>query len=615
MKYFIQEKAIKLSTSQIIGQGGEAEIYTLNSQEVVKLFKSPQHPSFAQNQAAQKGAKERIAEHQKKLRQFPQSLPNNVLVPKQLVTDKRGRIVGYTMDWLQDAQPLYRYGDRRFREQNGIDHDQIIQIFICLHHTLTALHQQGIVVGDFNDLNVLVKQNIPYFIDTDSWQFKSFSCKVFTPRFVDPILCDANLNYPELIAAHSSNSDWYAYSLLLFRCLLYVDLYGGVYPDKKIPQVARPLHRINIFNAKVKYPKPALSFNILNKDLIDHFKALSEKDKRGVFPIDLLNNLTWQNCSSCRQVYSRQYCPTCQGQPVIFTKPKFANKQLIFQTRGIIIATQFTSKNHHYLYWENGEFKRETGSVIFKGDRHPDLRFWLDGDRTYIGKGDTVLCFVGSELQPDLTLQVDRYRQQPCFTCAGGKRYWLTQGKLWGDRHLGRGLIGDVLESQTYFWVENNIGFGLYQVGHGLTGFIFYPGQQGINDQISLPLLSGEILEMSCYIDTKIWLLLSVQQAGEIKQHIYVFDTKGNRRSQRIVEPEILPQIQGHCATAKGLYVATDDGLKLLVSQGQAIECQNLATSDQGFEYGQNLAQTSTALLLWDRDHIYQLPTAVLAKN
>ncbi|OKH13430.1 hypothetical protein [[Limnothrix rosea] IAM M-220] len=615
MQYFIQGKPIQLSTSKIIGQGGEAEIYALNSKEVVKLFKSPQHPSFANDKSAQKAAQERIIKHQKKLRQFPKSLPSNVLVPKQFVTDNDGQIAGYTMDWLQDAQPLYRYDDRRFREKNGIDHDQITEIFIRLHQTLTTLHQQGIVVGDFNDLNILIKRNIPYFIDTDSWQFQSFSCKVFTPRFVDPILCDTNLNYPDLVLSHNIESDWYAYSLLLFRCLLYVDLYGGIYPDKKISQIARPLYRLNIFNAKVKYPKPALKFEILNKNLIDHFKKLSEKDKRGIFPLDLLRNLAWQTCTSCHQIYSHQYCPTCQSQPIIFATPTFTNKQLIFHTCGTIIATQFTPHNHYYLYWENGEFKRETGAVIFKGDRHPDLQFWLDGDRTYIGKSDTVLCFIGSELQPDLTLQVDRYRQQPCFTCAGGKRYWLTQGKLWGDRRLGRGFIGDVLDSQTYFWVENNIGFGLYQVGHLLTGFIFYPERQGIDDQISLPSFSGEILDISCYINTDIWLLLSVQQAGEIKQHIYVFDTKGNRRSQHIFEPETLPQLQGHCATEQGLYLATDDGLQLLTVENHKLEFHSLTPSDQGFEYGQNLDQISTTLLLWDHHHIYQLSTATLSKN
>ncbi|AFY40224.1 hypothetical protein Lepto7376_4095 [[Leptolyngbya] sp. PCC 7376] len=615
MKYFIQKKQIKLSPQQIIGQGGEAEVYTLSSTEVVKLFKSPQHPSFTNDTNAQTAAKERILQHQQKLIQFPKGLPENVLALKDLVTDKSNKIVGYTMSYLKDAQPLYRYGDRRFREQNGISHQQITNLFIQLHKTLKTLHNKHIVVGDFNDLNILVQQKTPYFIDTDSWQFDTFLCKVFTPRFVDPILCDANLSYPDLSHTHNKESDWYAYSLLLFRCLLYVDLYGGIYPDKTIPQISRSLHRITVFNPKIKYPKPSLPYSILNDDLIQYFRDLSEKDKRGIFPVDLLTNLVWQTCSSCGQIHSQKSCPICKIQPIAITQPTFVGKQLIFQTKGTIITTQFTPTKTHYLYWEDGEFKRETGAVIFKGDRSPDLKFWIDGDHTYIGKNGTILCFVRSEFKSDLTLPVDQYKQQPCFFAQAGKRYWLHQGKLWGDRSLGRGFIGDVLENQSHFWVTNHLGFGLYQAGHWLSGFTFQPHRQGINDQSILPPLRGEIIETHCYIKQDIWLLISLQNAGQIEQHVIVLDSQGKRRSHQVFSPTTLPYLDGHCATEDGLYIATDAGLKLLTVNGDKLEFHDLKIPAVDFEAGLHLVQTPTALFFWDTHCIYRLPTLELCGN
>ncbi|NJN71920.1 MAG: hypothetical protein HC799_03435 [Limnothrix sp. RL_2_0] len=263
MQVFIANKKVNLSPSKIIGKGGEAEIYCLNKKEVVKLFKQPNHIDFSQNLEAQKSAAERIQEHQTKLQQFPTNLPANILSPTALVQDKSSKILGYTMPYLQGTNALYRYGDRRFREQNGIDHQQVTKLFIQIHDTLKKIHQANIIVGDFNDLNILVEQNTPYFIDTDSWQFKTFICQLFTARFVDPLLCDRHLDYPQLSVTHNTDSDWYAFAVMLFRSLLYVEPYGGIYKNKKIPQSARPLHRITVFNADVKYPKPALPYKIL----------------------------------------------------------------------------------------------------------------------------------------------------------------------------------------------------------------------------------------------------------------------------------------------------------------------------------------------------------------
>lgn len=184
---FINGKKWRLDPRRVIGKGGEADIYDIGKGQALKLFKAPEHPDFAMDSCARQTAQERIAEHQKKLRQFPRNLPPKVIAPQGLATDAKGqKIVGYTMPLLGNAEVLLRYGERAFRESGGIEGNQVVAILRDLHATVEAIHRAGAVIGDFNDLNVLVPhgETQAFVIDADSFQFAPFLCRVFTARFL-----------------------------------------------------------------------------------------------------------------------------------------------------------------------------------------------------------------------------------------------------------------------------------------------------------------------------------------------------------------------------------------------------------------------------------------------
>jgi len=81
------------------GSGGEAEVYDIGG-VVLKVFKAPDHPDHLRPEDRE-AAKRRIDEHQRKLVQFPQNLPARVVVPRELARDASGKIVGYTMQFLE----------------------------------------------------------------------------------------------------------------------------------------------------------------------------------------------------------------------------------------------------------------------------------------------------------------------------------------------------------------------------------------------------------------------------------------------------------------------------------------------------------------------------------
>ncbi|MFH0903432.1 MAG: hypothetical protein V2A73_22615, partial [Pseudomonadota bacterium] len=116
MDVYLGGKRIKLDPSKSLGKGGEADVFDVGKGLALKIFKSPDHPDYRGLPLEQKAAEERIALHQRKLREFPIALPAQVVAPVELATDRSGRfIVGYAMSLVTPAQPLLRYADPGFR--------------------------------------------------------------------------------------------------------------------------------------------------------------------------------------------------------------------------------------------------------------------------------------------------------------------------------------------------------------------------------------------------------------------------------------------------------------------------------------------------------------------
>jgi DNA-binding helix-hairpin-helix protein with protein kinase domain len=285
MDAYVRGKRIKLDPARSLGKGGEADVFDLGGGRALKLFKAPDHPDYQRLPLEQKAAEERIFLQQSKLAAFPAGLPPQVVAPEELATDRSGRtVVGYTMRAITPALPLLRYGDPSFR-RTGVPSRDVVGLLCEMRHVVSALHAAGVVIGDFNDLNVLVTTgHKPRFIDADSFQFGPYPCSVFSERFVDPLLCDGGAAAPRLLRAYNPDADWYAFAALVMQTLLLVGPYGGVYRPKdssrRIPHYARPLHRITVFHTDVQYPKPAVWVHVLPVELLEYFHRVFERDER-----------------------------------------------------------------------------------------------------------------------------------------------------------------------------------------------------------------------------------------------------------------------------------------------------------------------------------------------
>ncbi|MCL1470217.1 hypothetical protein [Argonema antarcticum] len=614
MDVYIKNKKIRLKPNKAIGKGGEADVYDIGNGKALKLFKQPDHSDYQNNSQQQRTAQERLDEHQFKLRLFPSNLPKRVICPQELVNDALGiKILGYTMEMVAGAEVLLKYSDRTFR-QSGIANQIVVEIFRDLHTTVATIHQAGVVVGDFNDLNVLIKEKEAYLIDADSFQFVSFPCRVFTTRFVDPLLCDRQSSKPILVETYSTDSDWYAYSVMLMQSLLFVDPYGGVYrpkdPSKRIPHEARSLQGISIFNPEVKYPKPAIPYKVLPDELLHYFYQVFEEDKRGEFARSLLDNLQWTTCKNCGAEHARNSCPNCSQTIPVSSLPKQAivrgtvTATRIFSTEGIILFTALQGDKLCWLYHEKGKFKREDDTVILSGNLDPHLQFRIQGKSTLIGKQGQVITLNPGKSPSRLAVET--------FDVNETNHYWTYSGQLLRNGQLGSEYIGDVLAEQTRFWVGSHFGFGFYRAGNLNVAFVFDANKRGINDTVKIPSFTGQLIDANCTCTAdRCWFFISTQEQGQTINHVYIIRSDGSiegTAAAKAGDNSWLSTLHGKFAAGNFLLAATDDGIVRVASQnGQIIQTKEFPDTEPFVDANSHLFASQQGLYVVKSQQILML--------
>jgi hypothetical protein len=573
MNVYLGGKKVRLDPAQAIGKGGEADVYSIGRGLALKVYKGPDHPDLQGHPDEQRAAAERIAGRQAKLRAFPRALPARMIVPKELCTDRSGTtVLGFSMKLLAGAEPLLRYAEPAFRA--GMPAEAVVALLRDLHALVGAAHAAGVVIGDFNDLNVLVASGAPHLIDCDSFQFGSFVCDVFTERFVDPLSCDPQAPSPVPVRPHSPLSDWYAFAVMLMQSLLLVGPYGGVYRPRQKSQLvapaARPLRRITVFHTEVIYPRPAIPWRRLPDDLLQELHAVFEKDRREIFPRQLLDTLRFQRCPSCGIEHARPRCPDCAGAavpaaatPLVTVRGKVTARRVL-QTSGLLLATALHEGKLLWLSRSGAELRREDGTTLQRGPLAPGARVRLQDGATLIGQGGR-LERLGRRGELVESLTVDSCGTLAAFDCNARHRYWVEAGRLLRDGALGPELVGEVLAGQTRFWVGERLGFGFYRAGALSVAFVFDAERRGLNDSVAFPRIAGRVVAARCTLSAGLaYLFLAVEGGGRLLHRCLVFRRDGGLEASAQATPgdgSWLGGLGGACALGDLLFVPTDDGL------------------------------------------------------
>lgn len=593
--YNLGGRSIRVSPAKAIGKGGEADVYDIGGGKALKIYKMPNHPDYDGEPLAQKAAQLRIAERQRKLRDFPTTLPSRVITPGDLATDpKTGLIVGFDMRFLKGADVIARLRQHDFR--STVDGNAIIKIFRGLHETVTAIHKNGVIIGDFNDLNIMLLGDEAFLIDADSFQFGPYFCGTYTQRFADPTLCDPAQTQLVLSSPHTAQSDWYAFSAMLLQSLVRVDPYGGVYrptSGKPIPQAARPLQRITIFHPQVGYPKSALPLDYLPDEMLQYLHTVFMKDHRGEFPLKILEGTRWTKCTACGIEHARRTCPNCAiPAPAVVERVRGnVHAKRVFFTGGQIVYADYQNGQIKYLYHSDGALKRETGMVVLQGDVKPHMRFRILGDTTLIGNGNVVIQY-GKTPGDETKYVVDTYGTLPMFDTDSGRLLIAQNGRLLIDERFGTETIGTFLEGQTMFWTGNGHGFGFYRAGELFRAFVFEHRRKSLNDLVDLPRIKGQLIDATAVLSEKLtWFFTTRRDNQKVINQCTVIDRLGAVLGSAEAEEgdgSWLGTLRGKCAVGPFLLAATDDGLVRVEVDGKDLVVTKEFLDTKGFVHSGN---------------------------
>ncbi|MDF1502408.1 hypothetical protein [Roseisolibacter sp. H3M3-2] len=606
MRVRIGRRTAALDPSAAIGKGGEADVYAVGAELAVKVFKAPDHPDLAGQPALQQAARVRLAEQQEKLRALcalPAGLPARVVAPAELALDARtGLVVGYAMPRVRDAEVLYRFGEPAARAEGAgslpgeATAVGLVGLFAGLAATVEQLHARGVVVGDFNDLNVLVTRGArpgalePHLIDIDSAQFGAYRCRAYTERFLDPLLCDPAGPRPAPVRAYAPTADWYAFAAMLFRTLALVDPYGGVLvparPEDRVPHPARPLRRLSVLHAAVRRPKAARPLETLGDDALEAFRRVFADDWRGPFPLATLAPERWRRCGACGLEHARSRCPRCAGvpaaaQPAAVVVRGSVTARTLVRAQGVgarVVAVAVGADGRPaWVVEERGEWRREDGRVVARpaalaraGGR---LRALIAGGATVVVGRDGMAA--GAEDAPVVGVDPAGAGGDGAAAVGGGRLAWIDGGLLYRQGPVGPQVIGSVLRGQTRLWLGPTFGVGVSRADRVAVTFVFDAARGGIRDGVRVPRVSGQVVRERCAVAAdRAWLVTEVVEAGRQLARLAVVRRDGTVEASAEAESGDggwLAGVRAMAAAGPWLFVLTDDGLQRVAVQGGAV--------------------------------------------
>jgi len=611
MELFLEQKKVRVTDADLLGEGGEARVYR-HHDLALKVFHRVD------------------AAKAQKLEKFPRGLPSAVVGPVGLLWNAKGELAGYAMPAVKGAEEFARLSQRRWRE-GAVSNTSVQQLFANLAGVLGDVHRAGVVVGDFNDGNVLFRGEQPFLIDADSMQFAGLPCSVGHERFLDPRLYGVDL---AAAPRFEPGSDWYAWSVLLFSSLLYVHPFGGIHKKHGTP-LRRAEARVSVLRKDVAYPRHAVHFGVLPDEALAWFEAVFEKDERSPAPPQVLG-LKWSTCA-CGVSHARAVCPECQTLGPASVRQAIRSQgrctaRTVFRTTGRILAAAMRG-GLRYVYEEGGVVRREDGTPVAvhpesaertavhpesaertavhpeSAERtavHPErsrgmshlsateparagTRFFIAGASTWIADATGAVTRTENGRAVERTSTGLR-NTVPVFAASSSVAYrteadWLVD-EVTGSR------IGQILEGQTWMWAGERLGFGFYRAGNFTAGFLTTPGRAGLRE-VKLPHLKGRLVEADAVFDEAHVLLSCVLEVdGRETTFLFLFAADGT-----LVADASGPRSERMFANAHGrallhgrVVAATDEGLlSLKVDGGRLVEGTLFADTEPFVSAGDEL--------------------------
>lgn len=253
--------------------GGEASIYVHNG-KAYKLYHDPDTKMLPQ----------------KKMQELSSITNSQIILPQQVVYDSTsGKPLGYTTNFVDNAEPLLKLFTRTFKDDNNISFRMVNDLVKQTQLIVADVHSAKCLVVDLNELNILAQINptniVPWFIDVDSYSTPSFKATAIMDsvrdRRVSKVDSKGVLHYNP-----DEMSDWFSWAIITFWLYTNIHPFRGGHPNYKPRDKQKQMDDgISIFHTGVRTPPSVNDFKLIPKRHLEWYKEVFLKNDRSVPPL------------------------------------------------------------------------------------------------------------------------------------------------------------------------------------------------------------------------------------------------------------------------------------------------------------------------------------------
>ena len=350
--------------------------------------------------------------------------PKNVLAPRDICEDGHQK-VGFTMKYIADRVYLCWMFNKLWKQKNNIN-NSLLNFFINkMRETTIILHNEGCVVGDYNELQFLVDKKFSdvYFCDADSYQIGGYPCTAIMDTVRDRTVP---------FGSFSEKTDWFGFAIVTSQLFTGIHPYQGNHPKytrREIKELILMDKGISIFNKDVTLPRQAEPLNTIPKSIRAWYEAVLEKKDRSIPPVatDLVSVVV-------------------TPKTIVQATDTFMVKELISLSKPILSAQVINGQI--YCITKEGIYKDDKFmssisnahySLIYcPGNTNP-LIVEQYGSRMTIYNGTTVV----SDLRPDNYF----IHKEKLFIVNGGKLLYVDVVKMGANIVSTTRLVANIFES------------------------------------------------------------------------------------------------------------------------------------------------------------------------
>lgn len=255
---------VTVTDRQYKAAGGEAAVYVFGN-EIYKLYHEPDKKMIPPQKIAELSAIQNT----------------NVIRPLDIIYDATsGQPLGYSMKYLDGAEPLVKFFTKAFKIDNNLDPKMIAELIRQTQLIVLSVHATQCLIVDLNELNVLVKLSSvlePYFIDVDSYQ---------TPTYRATAIMDSIRDRTVKYNQFTQLSDWFSWGVLAFWAYTNIHPFRGSHPNYKPREKSKQMDDgISVFHKGVRVPPTTNDFKIIPPRHLAWFQAVFKDGERSAPPL------------------------------------------------------------------------------------------------------------------------------------------------------------------------------------------------------------------------------------------------------------------------------------------------------------------------------------------